>query len=48
MVTRWAEWAIDVVETWPHDIREATPDLDVLRQMLRRNEQYLEAHNVTA
>jgi DNA-binding PadR family transcriptional regulator len=38
MVARWAQWATTVVETWPDDPREATIDLDVQNQALRRAE----------
>jgi DNA-binding PadR family transcriptional regulator len=30
MVERWAEWAISVVETWPDDVRQATPAYEAL------------------
>lgn len=33
MIDRWASWAIEEVEQWPEDIREATPAWDVLRDM---------------
>ncbi len=33
LVDRWSTWAISEVEQWPDDIREATPALDVLREM---------------
>lgn len=40
-VARWAEWAIDEVESWPEDLASARPNLEVLEQMARRNEEYL-------
>jgi len=39
----WADWATDVVQTWPEDIRQATPDLAALECMARRNEAYIRA-----
>ena len=33
-VTEWAEWAIDLVETWPDDIRDAEPDTATLARMV--------------
>ena len=35
-VERWADWAIEVVEGWPEDIREAEPEWDVLQAMADR------------
>ena len=41
MVGRWADWAADVVETWPHDIRDATPDWPTLEAMAVDADEYL-------
>ena len=30
MVERWADWARDIVETWPDDLAEAEPDRNTL------------------
>lgn len=35
---RWARWALDVVDTWPDDIRAAEPDWAALAEMARRVE----------
>jgi PadR family transcriptional regulator AphA len=35
-VDAWAQWAIEAVETWPDDIREAEPDWTALRGMAAR------------
>lgn len=32
-VERWADWARETVDAWPDDVRGATPDLTVLREM---------------
>lgn len=32
-VERWADWATEVVEGWPDDIRQAEPDWAALREM---------------
>lgn len=32
-VTEWAEWAIETVDAWPDDVREAEPDMDTLERM---------------
>ena len=40
-VERWAEWATEVVEDWPDDLRQAQPALDVLRAQAERNEAWL-------
>lgn len=37
-VDRWAAWAIDAVEDWPDDLREAAPDTAALRAMAERND----------
>ena len=42
MVEKWTEWATEVVEAWPDDLRDATPDLDTLGAMSRRNDEQLE------
>ena len=33
MVERWSEWATEIVETWPDDLRTAEPDWATLRSM---------------
>src|SRR5205085_3683462 len=33
MVGRWAEWAADVVDDWPDDVRQAEPDWPTLEAM---------------
>ncbi|MBV9486678.1 MAG: PadR family transcriptional regulator [Frankiaceae bacterium] len=33
MIDRWAEWAIDTVESWPDDLASAEPDWQTLREM---------------
>ena len=30
MVERWADWASEIVETWPDDITTADPDRQLL------------------
>ena len=37
LVDQWAEWATEVVEQWPDDLREAMPDVVTLRAMFDRN-----------
>lgn len=37
-VDRWAEWATRTVEAWPEDVRDARPDLEVLREMAAAGE----------
>jgi DNA-binding PadR family transcriptional regulator len=37
MVERWTEWATSVVESWPDDIRTATPELGVLEAQAARD-----------
>jgi len=32
-VAEWADWATEVVETWPDDIRDAEPDMPTLERM---------------
>jgi PadR family transcriptional regulator, regulatory protein AphA len=32
MVARWAEWASELVETWPDDVTQARYDVDVARE----------------
>ena len=34
---RWADWAADVVESWPDDVRDAEPVRGALEQMVTRN-----------
>jgi DNA-binding PadR family transcriptional regulator len=36
-VDRWRRWAADVVAQWPDDITKATPDVDMLAEMAKRN-----------
>lgn len=43
MTGKWVDWATEVVETWPDDIRQARPDLPTLDRMARRNEAALKA-----
>jgi hypothetical protein len=38
MVANWTEWATKVVTSWPDDIRQAPPALDVLEAQARRAE----------
>lgn len=38
-IAGWAEWALDVVSSWPDDIRSATPDWDALASVAERCEQ---------
>jgi len=38
---RWADWAAEVVQTWPDDLTSAEPDLTALENMARQNEAYL-------
>jgi DNA-binding PadR family transcriptional regulator len=38
MIDRWAEWAIDVVESWPDDLTRAEPDRDALVTMAEHND----------
>lgn len=40
-VGRWAEWATEVVEAWPDDIRDAEPDWPVLEAMAVDADEYL-------
>lgn len=35
---RWAQWAIDIVEGWPDDLRGAEPDRQALATMARNSE----------
>jgi DNA-binding PadR family transcriptional regulator len=35
-VRRWAEWAAEVVETWPEDVTRADPPLDAVQDMAQR------------
>jgi hypothetical protein len=36
MVANWVEWATDVVERWPNEIRDAPFDVDEGEESLRR------------
>lgn len=36
MVAEWADWASEQIEQWPDDPRRAEPDLDALRETVRR------------
>jgi DNA-binding PadR family transcriptional regulator len=38
-LSRWADWAAEVVQDWPDDPREAQPAWDVLERMVARNEE---------
>ncbi len=40
-VARWAEWAAEVVEEWPDDIRQAQPDWATLEAMASGADDYL-------
>jgi len=40
-VGRWAEWAAEVVEEWPDDIRAAEPDWPALEAMASDADEYL-------
>src|SRR5206468_826564 len=40
MVERWAEWASEIVDTWPDDLAEAPPD----RKTLERQAVIASAH----
>jgi DNA-binding PadR family transcriptional regulator len=40
-VGRWAEWAAEVVEEWPDDIRDAEPDWPALEAMATDADEYL-------
>ena len=35
MVERWADWASEIVEEWPDDLREAQPDRKALERQAR-------------
>ncbi len=39
LLRRWAQWATDVVEEWPDDIRSAEPDRGALEKMAADNEE---------
>lgn len=41
MVGRWAEWAAGVVESWPLEVADASPDWEALEQMADRCEAFL-------
>jgi DNA-binding PadR family transcriptional regulator len=36
MVAEWADWASEQIEQWPDDPRRAEPNLDALRETVRR------------
>ena len=38
MVAEWADWAAEQIEQWPDDPRQAEPDVDALRETVRRAE----------
>jgi DNA-binding PadR family transcriptional regulator len=38
---RWADWAREVVEDWPDDVRDAKPDFAVLQRMADQDEERL-------
>jgi hypothetical protein len=35
-VARWAEWAMTMVEQWPDDPSQATPDRAAIEEIARR------------
>lgn len=37
MVANWADWAAEVIATWPDDPSRAQPDWDVMRQLAQRD-----------
>jgi PadR family transcriptional regulator, regulatory protein AphA len=37
VIDDWAEWATDVVESWPEDMREAAVDTDAIRALINRD-----------
>ena len=41
-VERWLEWATATVESWPDDIKQAAPDMEVLAAMAARSDAVLE------
>jgi len=48
MVGRWAEWATEVVDTWPDEIGQAQPDWTTLERMAEENEARLARQRPTA
>jgi DNA-binding PadR family transcriptional regulator len=38
MVAQWVQWATDLVESWPDDVRDASFDTDVAAEAVRRAE----------
>jgi DNA-binding PadR family transcriptional regulator len=48
MIDRWAAWAIEVVEAWPDDLREAGPDRSTLETMIEHDEQLVARARVRA
>lgn len=39
-VGRWADWAAEIVEQWPDDVREAEPDWPTLQAMADVSDEY--------
>lgn len=39
---RWADWAAEVVQSWPDNVGSAEPDWATLENMARQNEAYLQ------
>lgn len=42
MLAEWARWAIDLVEDWPDDVRDARFDREVMAETVRRAERISE------
>jgi len=40
-IRRWADWAADLVETWPDEVTKAEPPLDALQAMAERIDEAL-------
>jgi PadR family transcriptional regulator, regulatory protein AphA len=36
MVAEWADWAAEVIERWPDDPSAAAPDMEIVRETVRR------------
>ena len=47
LVERWSTWALGIVEDWPEDVREATPDLDALEAITRKVERAIATQAVS-
>ena len=47
MLSAWATWATEVVESWPDDITKAAPDLERLTANAARNRAMLEGGEAT-